>query len=229
MKKVRFLAISLVVALMLMGAGYAYWTDSVDIVTTVKTGTFDVRFAGEKGVTFVTGTSTSGNPGNEFAWDGYGVNAVASGSVSYPDENTATVTLNNLYPGVEGEIMFAIKNTGSVPAKFASASVVTADADDLYGFINTKGYIRHLDTSAPQEWFQGNATTWDAFYDLEAQFNNNGSIEGDILQTGQFLYVYIPFQIDGSLDNDDNLEGATRTFTIKMNFEQFNHDGTPGA
>lgn len=51
MKKTRFLALTLVVALALMGAGYAAWMDVLKVDTTVKTGYLDVDFTGVKSET----------------------------------------------------------------------------------------------------------------------------------------------------------------------------------
>ena len=45
MKKSSFIAMVLVVALVLMGAGYAAWTDRLSINTEIKTGYLDVSFA----------------------------------------------------------------------------------------------------------------------------------------------------------------------------------------
>ena len=45
MRKYKFIALALVLAVMLMGAGYAYWTETLTISNTVTTGDMDVVFA----------------------------------------------------------------------------------------------------------------------------------------------------------------------------------------
>ena len=44
MKRTKLLALILVVALMLVGAGYAAWTDVIVHNTTINTGEFDIIF-----------------------------------------------------------------------------------------------------------------------------------------------------------------------------------------
>ena len=43
-EKTRFLVLSLAVAIMLMGAGYAYWTETLTISNTVTTGALELDF-----------------------------------------------------------------------------------------------------------------------------------------------------------------------------------------
>jgi len=44
MKKTRFLVLVLVVSIMLIGAGYAYWNETLKINTYFKAGNLDVNF-----------------------------------------------------------------------------------------------------------------------------------------------------------------------------------------
>lgn len=58
MKKAKTLAIILVVAMMLMGAGYAVWTDSVTITGDVSTGELDVLIVDAKETELVNANSS---------------------------------------------------------------------------------------------------------------------------------------------------------------------------
>ena len=52
MRKPKFLALALVVAIMLMGAGYAQWTDVLTIENTVTTGDMNVEFVDQSSSAF---------------------------------------------------------------------------------------------------------------------------------------------------------------------------------
>lgn len=71
MKKRRFIAGVLVLSMLLMGTGYAYWTDKLTINTTVDTGKLDVQFldtglygaygySGESGWSIINGVGSTG-------------------------------------------------------------------------------------------------------------------------------------------------------------------------
>ena len=109
MKKSKFLALVLAVAVMLMGAGYAYWTDSIKINNTVNTGNLEVKL--ENGTLtlpdYVNGTAV--------------VDAAADSTL-----HTAKVTLNNLYPGAKVHVSIPFKNVGTIPVKFKEAPTNTA-------------------------------------------------------------------------------------------------------
>ena len=88
MKKTKSLALVLVVAIMMMGAGYAYWTEDLTINTTVDTGILDVTFE---------------EPANIDDENVDQPNADVS-----PDGHTMSVTFNDIYPGVSNTIYFDI-------------------------------------------------------------------------------------------------------------------------
>ena len=119
MKKSKFLALVLTVAVMLMGAGYAYWTDSVKINNTVKTGNLEVKL--EQG--------------------DIEVSEYACGCVDLDpcDAHTAKVRLCNLYPGAKAHVSIPFKNVGTIPVKFDGVPTNTAptgsDGLDLANYI----------------------------------------------------------------------------------------------
>jgi hypothetical protein len=72
MKKRRFIAGVLVLSMLLMGTGYAYWTKKLDITTTATTGKLDVKF---------TDLSIYGKYSDENGWriiNGVGQNGLAN-------------------------------------------------------------------------------------------------------------------------------------------------------
>lgn len=110
MKRTRILALVLAVAVMMMGAGYAAWTDTLTITHTVSTGELDVMF-GDGTVDF--------QADNDGVAEGTGFVTTDANDVN---SSTATVTLSNLYPGAVATVTIPVENIGSIPAKL---SVVT--------------------------------------------------------------------------------------------------------
>lgn len=96
MKKTRFLVLVLAVAVMLVGAAYAYWTQDLTINTTVNTGELEVIFQ---------------EPANVTEEDDYQINADCT-----PDGYSMEVTFNDVYPGVRNNFYFDMVNTGTLGA-----------------------------------------------------------------------------------------------------------------
>ena len=96
MKKTRFLVLVLAVAVMLVGAAYAYWTQDLTINTTVNTGELEVIFQ---------------EPANVTGEDDYQINADCT-----PDGYSMEVTFNDIYPGVRNNFYFDMVNTGTLGA-----------------------------------------------------------------------------------------------------------------
>jgi predicted ribosomally synthesized peptide with SipW-like signal peptide len=106
MKKTKLIALTLVVAIMLMGAGYAAWTDTLTVNHTVNTGKLDVDFQ---------------DLNKEIFTDNY-----MSGSVAYPQTNgeydTAEVTIEKAYPDSEYTVKLRMKNLSTMPVKLDDVS-----------------------------------------------------------------------------------------------------------
>lgn len=122
MKKTKFLALTLVVAIMLMGAGYAFWTEELKINTTVTTGMLDFEFQNERVVEVSRGmdydnhsSMTADNPWN--------------------DDSKLDINLYNMYPGATATVSFEVKNAGTLDGKLKSFSL---DDFDLSEYIMVK-------------------------------------------------------------------------------------------
>ncbi len=110
MKKTKVLALVLAVSVMLMGAGYAAWTDQLNINTEVKTGHLDLAFV-DKGeanelslAQFVTGQV-------DYAQDSDVVN---NGESNW---DVANVKLANLYPGAKATVKLTMVNNSTIPVE----------------------------------------------------------------------------------------------------------------
>lgn len=105
MKKSKFIALVLVVSVMLMGAGYAAWTETLTIDHTVATGNVDIDLA--------NGAINVFQDAAAVVTDGLDRIATVVGS-----EQAATVNLTNLYPGAKIIATIPVNNNGTIPVDF---------------------------------------------------------------------------------------------------------------
>lgn len=112
MRKTRFLVLLLVATIMLMGAGYAAWTDDLHVVGNVSTGTLDVNFSS------ITRIS-----------DECGVDAEL---VLQPNNDKALLTIEDMVPGSYVEMNICMQNIGDINAKWIGMDVVPLDTSSDY-------------------------------------------------------------------------------------------------
>lgn len=110
MKKTKFLSLVLVVAIMMMGAGYAAWQETLTINHTVSTGNVDVDLANGAAKYYKNMTIATE--------DGL----VRSGSSVVGSEQEATVTLTNLYPGGKVVVTIPVINNSTIPVKYKTTT-----------------------------------------------------------------------------------------------------------
>jgi len=112
MKKTKFLALVLVVAIMMMGAGYAAWQETLTINHTVSTGNVDVDLANGNIVVYSTEDATTPD----------GLTNRKAEVVG--NEQEATVRLTNLYPGAKVVATIPVTNNSTIPVKYLSTGKV---------------------------------------------------------------------------------------------------------
>lgn len=105
MKKAKILTAALVAGLLTMGAGYAAWTDNLNITNIIQTGELASTF---------TQASAVGDP--------Y-VTASASAIAPTGRTNSINFTIQNLYPGAGATLNASFKNDGTIPAKIGNVVV----------------------------------------------------------------------------------------------------------
>jgi hypothetical protein len=128
MKKIGLIAIIVVLALGIIGVGYAAWSQTLNANATLNTGSYIINFASSPTPSPTTGTGT--------------ISASASGT-------TMTVGLNTGYPGFSGTVNYTINNTGTIPAKVTSITL-TANTGTI---INPGAYSSgHLGDSQADAW-----------------------------------------------------------------------------
>ena len=145
MKKTRYIAVALVVAVMLMGAGYAYWSDTLTIDNTVSTGEFDMGLECISDVRdYDNYLENSGEEGNPFgSGDDYVNPEIADDGVGFSySEDKITFINTNLYPGSGACISFKLNNKGSIPAKVDKVEgTITTGSGIKDEFIYTIGKV----------------------------------------------------------------------------------------
>jgi predicted ribosomally synthesized peptide with SipW-like signal peptide len=121
MKKIGLLLLALVIALGALGVGYAKWTDSVNIVGQVNTGTLILGIAD-------AGTNDSGTTADPNCLPGVnteGKNVASAESTNDGSQVTAcagyyksiTETFKNVYPYYSPGVKIQIASCGTVPIK----------------------------------------------------------------------------------------------------------------
>ncbi len=128
MKNKKILALVLVIAVMLMGAAYAQWTQSISVKTSVTSGNFSINL--------MPAHSLSSNSN------------IIKTTLDVSNEN-ANQTLNlkakNVYPGGYMEYRFQIINTGSVDAKQCKDELVMKlNGTDVQGLEEMKQMLSTL-------------------------------------------------------------------------------------
>ncbi|MDO6354987.1 SipW-dependent-type signal peptide-containing protein [Caloramator sp. CAR-1] len=188
MKKSRFFALILAVAVMLMGAGYAYWTDSVTFSNTVKTGQVELAFDKNDSGSLVF---QEGNQG------------VATGSAEV-SADSATITVNNLYPGASTSKSLTIVNDSTIPVKLIGLSFIPSKEGIVDGELIVNAVVK-----------VGETKVWE------------GSLVNGLNFTNQ--NVIVPAETDVTIDLSISMpttatasESKTFSFTVSPQFLQFN-------
>jgi len=212
MKNKKFMAMILVLSMMLMGAGYAAWTQSFDVEATVNTGELKLIYIDEDHP-----RSNWSKSVEEFKYQ------TATYTVN---ENTFDYQIDDLYPGIDICVTQQIANVGTIPAVFDSATVVFSDdtdqalLDDM--MVNYEFYwIFDEDGNFVEE------SPWTAPTSLSNfEANINEALEGARLEPGQVLVIgdVLNDHYDMELSNDttNDTENSSLGFTVTMNFKQFN-------
>lgn len=129
MKKARFLIFVLAAAIMLLGASYAYWQETLTISNTVTTGELDF--------TFTSADIVDVDDYMDVVDESYC-------EVSSSNDNNIDIGLYDMYPGAEATVTFTLENSGTMKAKvkdfvvsnfaekaFFQCTSLTVDGDEL--------------------------------------------------------------------------------------------------
>jgi len=201
MRRSKFLVLTLVVAIMMMGAGYAYWTQELTITNNIDTGELDVVFE---------------NPFVEV--DTY-MDKTGTSSATVEDPYQLNVQLYDAYPAADITLSFDLANKGTLAAKVRDFDLV----DDVNAhLVLVKSYSvenvvnKSFDTPEP-------LTT------LLNELNGLNSNEGIFIEYEDAVTVTLNLVIDPEANSDpdselflvEDTDGAIQ-FTITAVAHQYN-------
>lgn len=204
--KIVGLFLTTLLALSLVGVGYAYWTDTLVIEGSVTTGTFWGY------LTLDTYYDVEGkNVGSVYAELG-GAEEEADGELY---NKLLTVSIKDAYPGYQAHIHWDMHWMGSVPAH-----VYVTGWEDLPNWLQISVYV--MSTSPAED------TEWAAYWDPNPGQSMPFAEFLRLMEASQWHYchdVHFCFQFD-VIENDelkiDPPQNAEITFGMQFNFYQYN-------
>ncbi|KJS22731.1 MAG: hypothetical protein VR72_04145 [Clostridiaceae bacterium BRH_c20a] len=232
MKRVKFLAITMVMALMIMGVGYAYWQDTITLTSTVKTGEFDVQWK-------VADCSVDFEASDEYLGADVAQTTAVAEVGANPDE--LAVTISNLFPGATGTIKLYMENYGTVPSRFQDATFTLVPADgagsDFNDFFVTKFRYKKNDGVAVFTEINGGAgTEWIPVNSLPGTLSADAGLKAVVLApvnyaagnaAGQGMFIEIPFEFANQVNGlapevtAEQFEETELVITMNFDFEQW--------
>ncbi|MFW5647665.1 MAG: hypothetical protein ACOCG5_01125 [Candidatus Alkaliphilus sp. MAG34] len=200
MRKTRFLALTLAVVLVLMGAGYAYWTEAIKIDATVKTGKLDFAF---EGLTVSSDSEFLNTGGSRIGHTGTG------------KDNLLVLEFVNSYPGAEAEVKFNMVNNGTIPLKVTGFNyniTYPTSQDEITKFMN------HIQVrpKLPVE------TKWMSLSRYVGYLNDPPF--HDIGVGGEILFE-LEFRVNPDAENQDLPQSKTFKLNINAVAKQYNDPG----
>jgi len=218
MKKSRFLALIMVVAVMLMGAGFAYWNDVLTLEVTASSGDLDVEFA-RPGQTFMEGCCHDCSE--------YDMTVTPNAE----DPDMQEFTIEGMFPGAAFGYQPKMENVGTVSAQWTGLEVnrMAVTNTVLYDAINWELKFKVDKGSRFPGWPGGGG---DRFYTLngtglgtmesgvEEWLDDNRIIicpEDKLAFDSGHIKFWIPCDEE---NNQNNLMDKDAHFTMKFTFEQ---------
>ena len=205
MKRTRFTLLAVVVALALMGAGYAAWTQAFNLGGNVSTGELFIKITEDHEYVVL---DENGEPAAADAADdpGFDVETETDGEGDRETITELTFNLSNMYPGTRISSTISFENLGSIKA-VASVGEVDYPAD--YTLWDA------LDITVGGSTIEGSG---------QVKFDNfKNAIIGYVeeLDTeSSAVSVEIVFELP--YDSDDTTENLSLTWTIPIVFGQQN-------
>lgn len=210
----KMLITAITIAIMLLGTGYAYWTETLTISNTVSTGYLDVKFI------------------DADAWDfddsetfHHRSNLVIAHKTIAADGRSISLTVDNLYPGSGASLDFLVENTGTIPAKIGTVTGTVTEnqalADALDYYVDTvKVY------NGSWQSYEIDPIKADTVEELALTLQQ--TLDDIILNPGDKLYLYRSQEHPGydivmpaSITGDD-FEDEQLIFDLDLTFTQVN-------
>jgi len=231
MKKTKILALFLVVGVMITGVGYAAWTDSFKVETTINTGEFKIEL--KPCVSFSTEVYDKAYDEDDPWRTPYeNEHIIIAEPIIEKDSNKVTFNFKNLFPGTKSIVAFKAENIGTIPAAIQDIDVqvkTSADKDekhDLEDAINVRYNFIIKNQGGKTEYISGKSPL------KQLQSNLNDKLKGKILNPDCEITTYndesgkiednFKFYIPKNSLKGDEGEEETVEITINFNFVQSN-------
>ena len=203
MKRTRFTLLAVVVALALMGAGYAAWTQAFNLGGNVSTGELFIKITEDHEYVVL---DENGEPADAADDPGFDVETETDGEGDRETITELTFNLSNMYPGTRISSTISFENLGSIKA-VASVGEVVYPAD--YTLWDA------LDITVGGSNIEGSG---------QVKFENfKDAIIGYVEELdpkSSAVSVEIVFELP--YDSDDTTENLSLTWTIPIVFGQQN-------
>lgn len=245
MKKSRIIASALLAGVIFIGAGYAAWTDNLNIKSTVKTGELNVEFVD---------TATLLNHKYPFGKELELGDKYVKSEVKMQDSKTVTVKLDNLYPGTGLLYAARFDNKGTIPAVIDRVEVKFTKDNQLLkdNLVVVGGFVQQSDKGKIKDGYifptLKDGLFRDKIYLKDLQYNLNKMLEGKRLEPGDYITLDIPEELKPEIVNvldeeeikgfnadedncvimglpskvGNNLKNQSAEFEIKLYFKQHN-------
>lgn len=240
MRKQKVSALTLIIAVMITGIGYAVWADKLTVNNTVSTGELKVEFVKDElypGISVLEDYKESNNSNlyneRKTNYINFSINQ---------NENTAEFDISNMYPGSKAKCILKIMNTGTIPALVDGFKVNFDDSTskDLKEKLMIKlRYIkykkdgtRYVDNSVNRKM-----DVEKTFVLSNLEYNLNDMLKNERLEPGEWIILGTPEGAEGSnmtsksgivfylpskIVNEDKIEKTTAKFSITMEIKQAN-------
>lgn len=135
MKKSKLIALTLVIAIMLMGAGYAAWQETLTINSTVSTGELNMQFV-DHGIYPLKGSFDNMILQNDyFKIDSFNQDKV---------NDKVDIVVSGMYPGATFLYDLRADNIGTIPATVENIVIDLTKTDDLFAnTLRVSGAVIH--------------------------------------------------------------------------------------
>ncbi|MGH4122966.1 MAG: hypothetical protein ACREV6_08560 [Clostridium sp.] len=228
MKKTRVIIAAAMVTTMLVGAGFAAWTDKLTVNSTVSTGELNVKF------TEWTFYKDNDKDNGDYAKTSFTPFDVR-GNIK-----TLDLTLNNLYPGVNATLVSRFENDGTIPAVIKSVKVTHEDValkglnnkdlvkmtDDEKAKITVVGAITHYRGNVNNPQTIKTLPIKTNLKDLQTALNGTSTIPGLAtwkLEPNDFVKIEdLKFELPSAAVKDNEMENTYEKFKLQIDFVQHN-------
>lgn len=247
MKKTKMLALALVLAIVLMGAGYAYWSETLTINNFVSTGELNVEFVKQSFSIWPPRYKFPNTHITDGVASGHTSTGYATASIEQITPKKTKVIVNNMYPGVWALYDAKFENKGTIPAVIESVTINKIQISEALdkNLIVFGGYVHWKNGALIPEKLGGEVFLC-PLEDFELTFNN--LLKGIKIEEDEFITFDIPedkrtvlndmikpydisliddencvnFLLPPTVKNEDGVEGKTVEFDIELNFRQHN-------